>query len=410
MVAEVISVGTELLLGEIVNTDAQFLAAQLSELGIDLYRQVVVGDNVERLKEAVDLALSRSDIVITSGGLGPTPDDLTKEVVAECMGENLVLDEESLTEIEDYFKRIGHEMVEMNKKQAMMPEHCIIMPNHHGTAPGCIIEKDGKSAIILPGPPHELQAMFSESAMPYLKKKSDVLFYSRVLQIFGIGESAVAEKLEDMMQTLENPTLAPYAKQVGVRLRITAKCHTEDEGKQLIAPVEEKIRAILGDFVYGENQDTLPEVVFELLRKKNMTVSAAESCTGGMFVKMITDIPGSSEILKESIVTYSNEAKRKYLGVKQETLDQHGAVSEQTAREMAEGIVRQTGSSIGVGITGIAGPDGGTEEKPVGLVYAAVSDGTKTTVKKMNFTGSRDRIRYSTCMYVFDMIRRAYFM
>ncbi|MCX7715010.1 MAG: competence/damage-inducible protein A [Clostridia bacterium] len=405
MNAEIISVGTELLLGEILNTDAQFLARELSEIGIGVYHQTVVGDNYNRLKAAVETALSRCDIVIASGGLGPTPDDITKEVLAECMGEKLVLDQESLESIRTFFKKIGREMVKMNEKQAYMPEHCIILKNHHGTAPGCIIEKNGKVVIMLPGPPSELKPMYIESVKPYLQKKSDVLLYSKVLQIFGIGESAVAEKLKDMMENMKNPTLAPYAKDVGVRLRITAMCKDKEEGEAMIAPIEEEIRTLLGDAVYGIGEQTLAEVVVDAIKSKGLVISAAESCTGGMFAQMITDIAGASSILNESIVTYSNEAKIKYLGVKESTLKKFGAVSEQTAREMAEGICRQSGADIGVGITGIAGPDGGSEEKPVGLVYAGICMGGKTIVKKLMLSGNRAKIRYGACLNAFDMIR-----
>lgn len=405
MNAELISVGTELLLGEILNTDAQFLASALSELGIDVYYQTVVGDNPERLKNAVNLALNRADIIITSGGLGPTPDDLTKEVVSECMGEKLIMHEESLAEMRAYFQKIKKEMVKSNEKQAMMPEHCIVLKNNHGTAPGAILEKNGKTAIILPGPPNELQAMYMESVVPYLKKKSEYMFYSRVLHVAGIGESAVAEKLQPMMENYTNPTVAPYAKTGETRLRITAKCKTEEEGEYLIAPVEQEIRDILGEYIYGIDGQTLPEVVYQTVKEKGFTISAAESCTGGMFSKMITDIPGSSAVMSEGVVTYANEAKMKYLGVKAETLSNYGAVSKQTAEEMAIGICRQADADIGVGITGIAGPDGGSKEKPVGLVYVGVTFHGKTYVKELMLSGTRDKIRYTACLNAFDMIR-----
>jgi len=406
MNAELISVGTELLLGEILNTDAEFLAQKLSELGIDVYYQTVVGDNRKRLTECLNNALSRADMVITSGGLGPTPDDLTKEVIAECMGEKLVMDEESLNGIREYFRQIGNNMSENNKKQAMMPENCIILKNNNGTAPGCIIEKNGKTVIMLPGPPNELTKMFEESVIPYLKSKSEYKLYSKVLQIFGIGESMVAEKLEDMMNKYENPTVAPYAKTAGVRLRITAKCKTDEEGSKLIEPVEKEIRDVLGDTIYGEGNETLQGKVVEMLIKNNMTISAAESCTGGTFTGMITEISGSSGVLNESIVTYANSAKMKYLGVKEETLEKYGAVSGETAYQMAEGIRRAASSDIGIGITGIAGPTGGTEEKPVGLVYVGIASERGVRVKKLTLKGNREKIRYAACMNALDMARR----
>lgn len=406
MNAEIISVGTELLLGEILNTDAQFLSEELSHIGIDVYCQTVVGDNAKRLSDSIKTALERSDIVITSGGLGPTPDDLTKEVLSECMGEKLVMDGESLEHIENYFRSIGHEMSENNKKQAMMPENSVIMKNSNGTAPGAIIEKNGKIAVMLPGPPNELMPMFKESVIPYLKEKSEYILYSRVLQIFGIGEAMLASKLDDMMNKYENPTVAPYAKTAGVRLRITAKCRDEEEGRRLTLPVEKEIKDILGDVVFGYGEESLQEVLVKLLREKKLHISAAESCTGGTFAGMITDVPGASEVLDESVVTYANSAKMKYLGVKEETLEKYGAVSEETAREMAEGIRRNSGADIGVGITGIAGPDGGSSEKPVGLVYIGVSSERGTEVKKVNLKGNREKIRYQACINALDMARR----
>lgn len=407
MNCEIICVGTELLLGEILNTDAQFLARQLSEIGINVYHQTVVGDNYERLKNAVMTALKRCDTVITSGGLGPTPDDITKEVIAECMGEKLTLHEESMRLLTDYFARLNRTMTENNKKQAYLPENnCIALKNNNGTAPGCIIEKNGKTVIMLPGPPKELEPMYLESVKPYLQKKSDKLLYSKVLQIVGIGESAVAQKLEDMMKNMENPTVAPYAKDSGVRLRITARCESEAEGDALIVPVEKKIREILGDCVYGEGDEALPQVVARMLAERKMTVSAAESCTGGMFAQMLTDIAGVSEIFNESVVTYANSAKMKYLGVKSETLDKYSAVSEQTAYEMAEGICKNTGADVGVGITGIAGPSGATEQKKVGLVYVGVCVRGNVTVKKLNLNGNRNKIRYAACINAYDAIRK----
>ncbi len=405
MNAELLSVGTELLLGEILNTDAKFLAEELSRLGISVYYQTVVGDNRQRLKNALELALSRADIVIASGGLGPTPDDLTKEVIAECMDEELVLHQRSLEEIQAYHKRLQRDMPDSNKKQAMMPKNGIILPNHNGTAPGCIIEKNGKTAVMLPGPPNELKSMFMESVRPYFLKKSDCILYSKTLKIFGIGESRVGELLEDMMEA-ENPTVAPYAETAGVRLRLTARCTSEEEGKAMLVPVEKEIMEKIGDYVYSEEDISLAEAAVRELMARKLTVSAAESCTGGMFAKMITDFPGVSAILKESFVTYANSAKMKYLGVSADTLEKYGAVSEQTAREMALGVCRNTGADVGVGITGIAGPDGGTQEKPVGLVYAGVCVNGNVTVQALHLSGDRDKIRQSACLYVFDLLRR----
>lgn len=406
MNAELLSVGTELLLGEILNTDVKFLAEELSVLGINVYYQTVVGDNRERLKSALELALSRADLVIASGGLGPTPDDLTKEVIAETMDEKLVLDQNSLNAITEYHKKLRREMPESNRKQAMLPENCVILPNSNGTAPGCIIEKNGKTVVMLPGPPNELKPMFNESVKPYLMKKSDGMLYSETIKIFGIGESKVAEMLKDMMERGTNPTLAPYAETAGVRLRLTAFAKSCDEGRKIIKDAKKRIFDELGEYIYAEEDKSINEVAVEMMKLKGLKISAAESCTGGMFSKMIVDIPGSSEILNESVVTYSNEAKEKYLGVKKSTLDEFGAVSRETAAQMAEGIAEAAGADIGVGITGIAGPDGGSGQKPVGLVYAAVSYKGKVSVRELFLNGNREKVRYSACLNAFDMIIR----
>lgn len=406
MNVEILSVGTELLLGEILNTDAKFMAEELSIIGMNVYYQTVVGDNRARLENALKIAMSRADIVIASGGLGPTPDDLTKEVIAEAMGEKLVCDKESLESMELYFSEQGREMPENNKKQAMLPENGIILKNNNGTAPGAIIEKDGKAVIMLPGPPSELEPMFRESVIPYLKEKSGSVLYSETLKIFGMGESKVAEILNDMMEKNTNPTVAPYAETAGVRLRITSSGKEISECRKAAEETKEKIKSLIGEYIYAEENISLAEAVVKKLIEKKLTIASAESCTGGMFAKMIVDVPGCSEILGESIVTYSNEAKMKYLGVKKETLEKFGAVSAETAKEMAEGIRAAAESDIGVSFTGIAGPDGGTAEKPVGLVYMAVAHSGGTEVKKLMIKGSRDKVRYVSCLNAFDSVRR----
>ena len=406
MNAEIISVGTELLLGEILNTDARFLAAELSELGINVFYQTVVGDNRGRLIDAVRTAAERSDIIIVSGGLGPTQDDITKEVVCEYFNKELVLHEESLKRMEEYLKRKGLNTVKCNRKQAMLPKGCIVLPNNCGTAPGCIIEENGKTAIMLPGPPHELEAMYTESVKPYLIKKSEDIIYSENLKIFGMGESKVSELLNKYISDYTNPTVAPYAETPGVRLRITAKCKSEDDGKRMVGEVKKEIEDILGDVIYSDKGETLPEAVVHMLTEKGLKISSAESCTGGLFAKLITDIPGSSAVLDESYVTYANEAKTKILGVRPQTLEKYGAVSEQTAREMADGLYKVTKSSVCAVFTGIAGPGGGTAEKPVGLVYTGICINGKTDVYKLQLSGSRDKIRYQACLEVFDLIRK----
>lgn len=404
MNAELISVGTEILLGEILNTDAKFLSERLSSLGINVYYQTVVGDNKIRLAQSLKDALSRADAVIVSGGLGPTPDDLTKETIAEVTDETLVLDTDSMKAIEDYFAKTGREMPKSNIKQAMMPKNCIILKNNNGTAPGCIIEKNGKIVVMLPGPPNELEPMFKESVEPYLRKKTGGTLYSHTFKLFGIGEAKVAEIFRDMMEKGENPTLAPYAETAGVRLRLASYAENKEEAEKIISEARKRIISEVGEYIYSEEDKTLPETVVEILAERKMTVSAGESCTGGMFAKMIVDVPGCSAILNESFVTYSNEAKRKYLGVKKETLDKYGAVSEDVAKEMAEGAAKNTGADIGVGITGIAGPDGGSEEKPVGLVYAAVCINGEMEVRRLNLCGNREKVRYSSALNAFDMI------
>ncbi len=404
MKAEIISVGTEILLGEILNTDAQFLSAELSEIGIDVYHQCVVGDNEKRLAAAVDEALSRSDIVIASGGLGPTPDDITKEVVAKQMGEALVMHEESLARIRQYFAKTGRVMTKNNEKQAMLPEHCIVLPNNNGTAPGCIIEKNGKAAIVLPGPPSELTRMFTESVKPYLQKRSMSKLYTKTLHIFGIGESNVASELTELMEKSADPTVAPSAKTGEVYLRLATKARTEEEAMKKMSDTEALIRSKFGRYIYSDDGKNFPETVFGKLLLKKITLSCAESCTGGLIAKTITDFPGSSEIFSEGIVTYSNEAKKKYLGVRAETLDSFGAVSNQTAREMADGIRKASGSCIGVCTTGIAGPGGGTDEKPVGTVFIGISSPAGTEVRKLSLSGDRGKIRYLTTLNVFALI------
>ena len=407
MNAELIAVGTELLLGEILNTDTQYLAGKLSEIGVDVYRQTVVGDNRERLKDAVCQAMERADVVIASGGLGPTPDDLTKEVMAECAGEQLKLHQESLERMQEYFRQIKGEMTENNIKQAMMPEHGIVLPNHNGTAPGCIIEVNGKSLIMLPGPPNELTLMYEESVEPYLRERTGQPLYTKTFRLVGIGESKVSYLLADMMAHNANPTVAPYAKTGECHIRLAAKANSPEEAEKIMRPAEEKLREVAGEFIYSEKDESLPEVLVKTLAQKGMRISFAESCTGGMAAKMITDISGASAVLEESYVTYSNHAKHKLLGVREETLKQYGAVSSQTAHEMAVGVSKASEAQIGVGITGIAGPDGGTPEKPVGLVYAAVCMDGQVYPLELHLNGTRDKIRYNVCIKVFaEVLKR----
>ncbi|MDY3026860.1 MAG: competence/damage-inducible protein A [Candidatus Faecivicinus sp.] len=393
MIAEILSVGTELLMGQIANTDAQYISRRLSELGITIYRQVTVGDNPARVKEAIRQALTRCDIVITTGGLGPTEDDLTKEMVAEVLNREMALDEESLNRITAYMQRIGREMTRNNLKQAMFPDGAIIMPNQCGTAPGCIVTEGEKTVAVLPGPPHELKDMFDRELAPYLAKRSGVVIESRFLHEFGIGESMLETRLLDLFHT-ENPTLALYCGAGEVMARITARAEDRESAIRLIEPLEEEIRARLGGAVYGLGVDyDLPHAVYDLLRARGETVCFAESLTGGRIAASVVDCPGASEVLKESYVTYCDAAKARVLGVSEETLAKCTAVSAECAREMAEGARKRSGADWGVSATGYAGPDGGDDAHPVGTVFIGVSGRDGTEAFEFHFTGSRDWVR-----------------
>ena len=393
MIAEILSVGTELLMGQIANTDAQYISRRLSELGITIYRQVTVGDNPARVKEAIRQALTRCDIVITTGGLGPTEDDLTKEMVAEVLNREMAMDEESLNQITAYMQRIGREMTRNNLKQAMFPDGAIIMPNQCGTAPGCIVTEGEKTVAVLPGPPHELKDMFDRELAPYLAKRSGVVIESRFLHEFGIGESMLETRLLDLFHT-ENPTLALYCGAGEVMARITARAEDRESAIRLIEPLEEEIRARLGGAVYGLGVDyDLPHAVYDLLRARGETVCFAESLTGGRIAASVVDCPGASEVLKESYVTYCDAAKARVLGVSEETLAKCTAVSAECAREMAEGARKRSGADWGVSATGYAGPDGGDDAHPVGTVFIGVSGRDGTEAFEFHFTGSRDWVR-----------------
>lgn len=407
MNAEIISVGTELLLGQVVNSDTAIVARELSALGIGLHYTCVVGDNPERLREAVNTALSRSDLLIMTGGLGPTTDDLTKETTARAAGKKLVLHEESLERIKNYFG--GRLMTKNQEKQAWLPEGCTVLKNDNGTAPGCAFKAEsGCTVIMLPGPPSELEPMLKNEAVPYLKKSQESVILSHNVHIYGLGEAPVAEIMDDRMDG-ENPTLAPYAKEGECMLRVTAKAPTGEEAEKLMAPLLEEIKTRLGDYIYGIDVESLEEVVVRELKKSGKTLCTAESCTGGLLAKRITDIPGSSEVFNMGLVTYSNGAKEALLSVPAEILAAHGAVSAETARAMAEGAVKRSGSDLGVGITGIAGPDGGTPEKPVGTIYIALSDGENTWVAKRETIGrfkTREWHRHCAASQALDMVRR----
>lgn len=402
--AEIIAVGTELLLGDILNTNAQFLSKSLSELGFNVFFQTVVGDNEKRLENAVNSALGRADVIITSGGLGPTNDDLTKETVAKALGLNMAEDEKTLCKIKEYFKN-RKEFPKSNIKQAYIPEGAKVLENDCGTAPGVIIEKNGKTVIMLPGPPIELIPMFNEKARPYLEKMTGATIVSETLRLFGIGESLAAEKLSDVMES-SNPTVAPYAKLGEMVLRITAKAEAKKEANEKIAVAKKVIYDRVGEYIYASGDKALSETVTEMLIENGLTVATAESCTAGLLSAAITEAGGASEVFKKGVVTYSNEAKEELLGVSHDTLEKYGAVSEKTACEMAEGIKKSAKCDIAVSVTGIAGPGGGSEEKPVGLVFVGISSCRGTFAKKLNLNGDRKKVRTLTVLNALDLIRQ----
>lgn len=409
MVVELISVGTELLLGNIVNTNTQFLAEKCALLGLSMYHQVVVGDNQERLADVIRTALNRSDVIVLTGGLGPTEDDLTKEVCAETMGVSLVEDAHTRQRIEEYFRNsIFKEIPDNNWKQAMVPAGAVVLDNDNGTAPGLILERDGKHAILLPGPPSELYPLFMDQVYPYLQKLQPEIIRSQMVKICGVGESQVEDKLLDLIDSQTNPTIATYAKTGEVHLRITAKAKDEEEAKKLLKPVVKEIKNRFGDCVYStKEEETLEMAVVKLLSKHDLTVATAESCTGGLLAGRIVNVPGASEVFQEGFITYSNKAKRKVLEVNKSTLKKYGAVSQQVAKEMAMGGMFAADADACVAVTGLAGPDGGTEEKPVGLVFIATYMKDSICVEQYQFKGNRQKIREQAVVKALDLLRRS---
>ena len=413
MTVELISVGTELLLGNIVNTNANYLAQKCAELGFSLYYQITVGDNEGRLCEVLKTALYRSDILILTGGLGPTQDDMTKEAVAKVFGRELSMDEASREHIANYFRsrstgNIPAVITENNWKQALKIDGCIVLENQNGTAPGYIIEENGKAVILMPGPPNEMLPMFEASVLPYLRQKQDMLFVSKMVKICGVGESKAETDIIDLIEAQTNPTIAPYAKNSEVHFRVTAAAKSPEEAEQLLAPVVEELYRRFGDYIYTtKEEETLEEVTVRLLKERGLTLATAESCTGGLLTGRLVNVSGVSEVLKEGFVTYSNEAKMKNLGVSSTTLENYGAVSAQTAKEMVLGAAKASGASAAIATTGIAGPDGGTPEKPVGLVYIACLVKDKVTVKELRLRGNRMKIRDQSVILALDLLRRS---
>lgn len=405
MKAEIITVGTEILLGDIVNTNSQFLSKELASIGVEVYYQETVGDNETRLLNLLEEAFKRSDIVITTGGLGPTNDDITKEIAAKYFNQELVFYSDIWENIKSYFEKLGLKPTENNKKQAYFPKDCIILDNPNGTAPGVILKKENKMIILLPGPPKEMIPMFNNSVKSYLQSLTGYKLVSKTLRFIGIGESELEEKLIDIINSQSNPTIAPYAKENEVTLRITAKSKDDEKANDLIKSIEDKIKDRVGKYIYGYDDTTLEETVAKLLVNNNMTIAVSESCTGGMVSSKLIDYPGISQSFIEGCVTYSNEAKMNRLGVKKETLDKYGAVSSETAIEMAVGIAKNLNTNIGLSTTGVAGPGGGTDEKPVGLVYIGIYINGDVNVKKCNFSGSRDKIRSRATNEALNLLR-----
>ncbi len=389
MTAEILCVGTELLLGDIVNTNAAYIARELARIGIDLYHQTVVGDNPERLKRALNNAFERADLVVTTGGLGPTFDDVTKETVAAYFGKKMVRNQEAMDRIASYYEKRGIELTDNTKKQADLPEGCIVFQNNHGTAPGLAMEGKGKVVIMLPGPPSEMIPMFDNSAVPYLMQYSGKTIVSSTIHFFGIGESLLESRMHEYMLAHSNPSVAPYAKDGEVQVRVTASAHTKEEAEAMIQPVVEEICRDYGKYLYGVDIGTMQNALVQELRKKGLTIAVAEGCSGGNVVKRITEVPGSDQVFEMGVVTNTVRAREKLAGVKAETMAQYGVYSEETAREMAEGIRNRSGADIGIAITGRTGLESDTVGEDLGLVYVAVDSEAYRHVTKVDLAGNR---------------------
>lgn len=409
MKAEILAVGTELLLGNILNTNAQYLSIELAELGFDMYYQSVVGDNFDRLKNQILTSVSRSDVVIITGGLGPTPDDLSKEAACAALGLGLEYDRESLMEIEGYFKKSGRTMSEANKKQALFPtERCIILKNSNGTAPGCVLTaQNGCRVVLMPGVPYEMKAMFSSQVKPILRSMSDRVIVSKNILTAGLGESLLASIIPEYINQTD-PTVSPYCKPGMVTLRVTSAAEDVETAEAKCNKTVEELKHILGRNVCGVDVENLETVVVNSLKEKKLHLATAESCTAGKISAAITSVAGASGVFDFGASTYSNDMKHKLLEVKTETLCQHGAVSAETAFEMAQGIRLYAGADLGLSVTGVAGP-GCSENKPVGLVFIGLSDGKHTWVEKLNVVraeNDREKVRNNTVTHALDLVRR----
>lgn len=390
MKTALLTVGTEILFGQIVNTNAVFLSRELNNLGYDVMYHYSVGDNPKRLEELIHFAFHDCDMIITTGGLGPTQDDLTKEVIAKAMGDVIIENEQCLEALKGYYEKVGREMTPNNLKQANMPSQAIPLPNDQGTAPGFWLEKEGKIIVSMPGPPREMTNMFNKQVKPRLEKLQDSVIYYRILRSFGLGESKMETMLLPLIDGQTDPTVATYAKEGECSLRIASKRPTLEEAKEAVDHMVAKVMDIIGEYVYSCDDEELIDVVGKLLLEKNITIACAESCTGGLFAGALTDVPGMSKIFEKGFVTYSEDAKISELGVSPITIEKYGVVSAETAREMAEGLREKTGADLCISVTGIAGPGGGTEEKPVGLAYIGLAYGGEvTSVKSMYRNVSR---------------------
>ena len=405
--AEILTIGTEILLGDLLDTNAAWISGRLAALGVSIYRHTTVGDNKKRITAALKEAASRADLVITTGGLGPTSDDLTNACLGEAAGREMVEYPEARRHVDEMFKRFGRTPTQSNYKQALFPEGSGLIPNPAGTAMGAMLELDGALVATFPGVPGEMKGMFEETLEPLIKERSEGSILSRTLWFTGIGESALAEKVQDLLDA-SDPTVAPLAGQGKVRLRITTRAATTEEAEEKIAPVADEILSRLGDYYFGEDDETLESAIGKLLTGRGETLALAESCTGGLLAKRLTDRAGSSAFFTEGLVTYSNEAKERLLGVPHELLVQHGAVSEPVAKAMAEGVRKTARTDYGLSVTGVAGPDGGTEEKPVGLVFVGISDAEGTVAERLDLSAwrrSREAIRERSANRAFDLLR-----
>ena len=399
----ILSIGTELLLGQILNTNEIFISERLKELGIDVLYRVTVGDNPDRLEEVVKLAVEKADLVVISGGLGPTEDDLTKETVAKAMDKKLVLNKNCLHKIKGFFRNMDMDMSENNIKQAYIPESAIVMENDEGTAPGFIIEDNNKIIAVMPGPPREMERMFKDSLIPFLSNKNSEKIYYRNLRLIGIGESDLETRLLDLISNQTDPTIATYAKEGECSVRITSKKENLDEAKKSVDSILPYVNERVGEFIFSYDDKELIEVVADKLKAEKLTISTAESCTGGLLASTFTDVPGISEVYEGGFVTYSNQAKIREIGVSEKTLKEYGAVSEQVAYQMAEGVRRVAETDIGISITGIAGPDGGSADKPVGLAYVGIAAKHETKVFKILIKPSNRT--YNKRIFMLRMLR-----